>query len=365
MKTKLSRHLPLLIVLGVTAVLYVAPQFSGFMSTSATDAIQEASAFTPVAVIPVTIGDVRETYQAIGTAAATAEIQLVAQVAGILDRVDVQVGSRVERGQVLAGLDERLLQAELAQAKANADRSTAELNRVRQLYESNIAEGRRLEEAQAQQRIDQAALEALQVQLSLSRFPSPFDGIVTGQFAYPGDTLRAGSRLFSLADVSNMRVLVKIPQTVTARLQQGANAELESETVPGEVLLATVTRIHPTSDPVSHQTIVELDAGNVYPQLHPGDLVKARLSLTERQQTLLLDRRIAPEAVSGGSTEIVLVRDGIAERRTVRLGLVLDSEVEILEGLDAGDLVVVRGAGNLETGDTVRIIGGSPRAEQQ
>jgi membrane fusion protein (multidrug efflux system) len=341
----------LLIVSGVVLALIVL----SLVDFGAEDVARSADAAAPVVTVRVVRADLRETYSTVGTVAGRSEVTIAAQTEGVLREVAVQPGDRVERGRTLAALDDRALRAELAQAESALDRSTAELERVEQLAESGIAEARRLESATAQHGIDRAAVERLDTQLSQSRFPSPFDGIVTAQHAYPGDTVQSGSPIVSLADVAQLRIIAKVPFTVASRLGPGAVARLEPP--DGAELAATVALVHPAADPVSHQTVVELDAGDAFPRLQPGFIVKIALTLAERPRALVLDRRAVPEARAGSEVDLFVVRDGRGERRTVRLGLIVEDGAEVASGLAEGDAVVIRGGAQLTDGAPVRIVG--------
>jgi membrane fusion protein (multidrug efflux system) len=359
MRSTLKINLPILVVLGITALIYGAPYFFGGDDSARSS---EEQTPTTVTVTPVLRGDLRETYLTVGSATALSEVKLVSQLGGIVESIEAQVGSAVKQGQVLATLDNRLISADIIQAEAQARRSAAELARVQQLFDSNIAEARRFEAAQAQQQIDQAVLERLQTQLSLSRFPSPFDGIVTGRFADTGDSLTPGATLFTLANVDRMRILVKVPETVAARLVEGASAAIVAATFPGEEMTAQVANVYPASDPLSHQTTIELDAGTVFPRLQPGALVEVRLTIAEHRQTLYVDRSVLPDAEAADTVDMVVASNGVAERRTVQLGAILDEHIQIRDGLDAGDMVIVRGGSSLAGGEPIQIMGDTAAA---
>lgn len=357
MKPALSKRLPLLIVAAIAAALAVLPLFS----PTRVPAKPKDPAATAVTASPVSRRDLREIYQTVGTVAGRSEVRIVSQAEGVLQSVAIKVGSRVKRGQALARIDDRVLMSELAQAQAALARSTEELKRVRQLADKGIAETKRLEAAVAQEQMDRALGEKLQAQLSLSRFPSPFDGIVTAQFAYPGDTVRAGSPVFALADVKGMRVVVKVPDTITDRLSPGAGAVLQAEATGHAELAATLAEIYPAADPISHQTTIEIDAADAFPKLQPGALVKVRLTVSERAQALALDRRAVPDARTESTVDLIVIRDGRAEHRKVRLGLVLEDDAEVIDGLKEGDLVVLRGGNGLRDGAPVHVVGGANR----
>jgi len=352
MKSKFVQFLPFLIVAGITAALYLRPH-SDAPSKAAKPKKQRA---IPVTTVRVTRGDLRETYPTVGTAAGRTQVRIASPVDGVLVAVAVRIGERVKQGQSLATLDDRLLRAELARAEAALGRSSQELIRVRELVAKGVAEDRRLEGAAAQEQMDRAVVEQVQAQLAQSRFPSPFDGIVTEQHAYPGDTLRAGSPVMTLADVTRLRVFVKVPDSLVGRVKPGASATLQSDAAGPAELPATVAEIYPAADPVSHQTTIELDAGDVFPRLKPGFLVKVRLTLAEHKQALTLDRRVVPDARSDTTVKVVIVRGDQAEIREVQLGLVLEDSVEVIKGVDEGDVVVLRGGEKLRDGDPVQVV---------
>lgn len=361
MKSKFLQLLPFLIVAGIAAVLFLLPRF-GPPRKSAKPKDRGPTAVTTVRVAR---GDLRETYQTVGTVAGQTEIKITSQVEGVLQEVAARIGERVKKGQTLARLDDRLLRPELTQAEAALKRSSEELKRVQQLANKGIAEAKRLEAAAVQQQMDQAAVEKFQTQLSLSRFSSPFDGIVTAQFAYLGDTIRSGSPVFALADVARLRVFAKVPDTIATRLKQGAAALLRSDAGNNAEFPAIVAEIYPAADPVSHQTTIELDAGDVFPRLQPGFLVKIQLELAEHKNALTLDRRVAPDAAAHSTIQLAVVHDGQAELRKVQLGVVLENQVEIVSGLNDSDAVVLRGGEKLKNGDAVRVIGEAAVADKR
>jgi membrane fusion protein (multidrug efflux system) len=357
LKPEIRRKIPFLLAAAVIAGLLAIEFF--WPAPSAENPPDSAA---PVAVVRVSRQDLHETYQTIGTVAGLTEVRIVSQVEGILTATPVRPGDRVRTGQTLASLDDRLLRAELAQAEAAARRSTEDLDRVRRLAELEIVETARLEAAIAQQAIDQAAADRLRTQISLGRFPSPLNGVVTTQYAYPGDTIQKGSALFGLAEISRLRVIAKLPEDIAARLAPGMSATVRTDESAVDSAV-TVMRVYPAADPVSHQTTVELDAGPAFPSLQPGFLVRVRLVLVERPSVLALDRRAVPDAMPGDMVRLLLVRDGRAESRAVQIGAVGETHVEIAGGLAEGDMVIWRGGSQLTAGDPVRLIEGPGAAE--
>lgn len=347
----LGRLLPLVLVAGVTAWLFFFPH-------GGTEPPAKAKDKGPTSVTTVTVarGDLTETYQTVGAAAGASEVKITAHFEGVLQEVSARAGAMVKKGETLAVLDERLLDAERAQAEAALQRSNEELDRARQLATTGLADRKRVEMAIAQQRTDQAATQRVQAQMAASRFPSPLDGLVTADFVEPGDAVRSGLHLFTVTDVARLIVAVKVPEEIAARLQPGAAARLQVVARGGEELPARVAQIFPGSDPVSHQTTVELDAGEAFPRLQPGYMVKIQLTLATREKVLTLDRRVFPELPADGKAKAFVVKGADrVELRKVQLGLAVEDKVEVLQGLEEGERVVLRGGEKLKDGAAVQI----------
>lgn len=356
----LNRVLPLALVGGVTLLLFL-----GSPTESKPDAPK--SKRRPPAVVqvaPVIRGELAETYTATGTIVARSEVGIASQLDGIVREMRVAVGERVEKGQFLAALDDRLLKADLEQAEATLARTTQELERARQLAEKSLATQTRLQDAAAARHVAETSVNRLRTMLSLSQFPSPIDGVVVEQSVYPGDTVTTGDVLYRVADVSQLQVRIKVPEHVALKVKEGSPADLAVVAAPSDPLPATISRIYPASDPTSHQVPIELDAGAVYPRLRPGYLVTAVLTTASRQNALIVDRRAVLRLDSDRRASIFVVKSDRAEVRNTEVGLMLEDRVEV-SGLQPGEEIVVRGGERLKDGDEVQVTRGAGPATQE
>jgi len=363
MRTRLNAitsRVPLLIVATITAALFIWPYVRQDSGAITEGAATEGDAAIPVTTVAVARADLEQTYRATGVIAAAAEAKVAAQLDGVIRDVLVDVGARVTKDQPLAALDDRVLRADLEQAEAALARSEDERQRVALLAERRLTDAKREQAAIAQHRIDQAAVSKLRTLLALTNFPSPIAGIVTARLVQPGDHLQAGTPLFTIADVSRLRVFAKVPEQVALQIDRGAVAVVEVDGVSQPRWRATVQRVYPASDPISHQTIVELNLGSTYPSLRPGLQTAVLLITQQRQDTLVLARTAVPEIPSDSLLNVFIVDDGQARARTARLGLVLEDRVEIAGGLMEGDRVIVQSGGRLRDGVPVRDARASP-----
>ncbi len=350
----ITSRVPLLIVLAVTVALFVWPYLRRDSGTATETVAAESEPAIPVTTATVTRTDLEQTYRATGFIAAVAEAKVAAQIDGVIREVLVDVGAPVTTDQPLATLDDRVLRADLVQAEAALARSDDERQRVALLSERRLTDAKREQAALAQYRIDEAAVGKLQTLLSLTRFPSPIAGIVTARLVQPGDHIQAGTQLFTIADVSRLRVFAKIPEQVALRIQKGAVAAVDVEGVGQRRWRAVVHRVYPASDPISHQTMVELDLGSTYPSLRPGLQTTVILTADQRRGALTLDRAAVPEIPADGVLDLFVVEGGHARARQARLGLILEDRVEVTTGVAEGDAVVVQRGGRLRDGAPVR-----------
>jgi membrane fusion protein (multidrug efflux system) len=308
-----------------------------------------------VTTVTVTRQPMRQTYDATGVAAGLVDVKVSAQTRGLLNEVGVRVGSAVRAGDVIATQHDELLRADLEQAEAALARSTDERRRVEQLAEKQLADRNRLQTVIAQHRFDTAAVTKARTLLDLSQHRSPITGIVTEQLRYSGDPVEDGSPIATITDVSRLRVLAKVPESIALRITPGDAAEVQADSVPSPQT-ARVVRIHPSADPVSHQVTVELDAGPIYPQLKPGYLVRVRFTTANVSDAVTVDRRVVPSTLGPGEAQVFVVNDSRAEARSIEIGLVLDDRVQVLRGLSEGEHVVATGQAGVRDGAAVRVI---------
>ncbi len=351
----LKKNIPLIVVATITAALFIYPYLGiGDKSTQTTNANKSP---VPVVVASVSKTTLNQQYKAVATVHGKSEIPVLSQVSGVLQKVNVKIGDRVTKGQSLAILDSRLQLADLRQAQAQLVRSTDELKRAQALVDRRLANQTRLQTAIAQKSADQENVKRLMTLLSFTNFPSPITGIITDQQVFTGNTVQAGSPLFTVSDISGLLVVAKVPETIASTLKVGDGVLLQSE-FTNDPLPAKIGHVSPASDIVSHQIGVELNAGSVFPKLKPGYQVSVLFSTAIREQAITLDRTAITEDTQSGEVTVFVVKNNKVEKRKIELGAVLENQVEVIQGLSEGELVVTKGMEQLKDGAPVKIITG-------
>jgi RND family efflux transporter MFP subunit len=317
--------------------------------------------------------------------------RLYAKVAGYVDRIYVDIGDRVTRGQVLAELDIPEMapqyaeaKAQLAEAQAEHARAAAEDELQRVIYERSRSLRRRAsiteqdldqakashrraaaEVALAQARIERlrARLGELETMMEYAKIRAPFDGVVTERFVDPGALVQAAtasndvSPVVTVQRLDKMRVVVAVPEREAAAVEPGKAATLTANALPTRQFAGTVSRCAGALDPATRTMRVEIDVPTPEAELKPGMYGSLTLTLAERDDALTVP---ASAVVAEKDRRFVyVVREGHAHKVPVTIGADDAIRVEVTSGLDADSAVVVSGLGALADGAAVRA---EPRA---
>lgn len=350
-------------------------------------------------------GRLARTVAVSGTLAADEQAQLGFKVAGRLEKMLVDIGSPVRRGQVVARLvptdfELKVRQAETAlqQARAQLGLPTdgasdvvdpaqtagakqaaatlkqAQLNRDRMAklleeqliprsdfdtVEANlgVAEGRyqeAVETARTRQALlaqRKSELEIARQQLADSVLTAPFDGAIRERLVSPGDYLAAGAPVAVLVRMHPLRLKLAVPEREAAGIQKGQPVRLAVEGVPDKHT-GQVARISPAISEDNRTLMVEAEVPNTDGSLRPGAFARAEIVIQAGDPAVLVP---ASSIVTfAGIEKVVSVKDGKAVEKRVRTGRHSGDQVEIVEGIEAGDPVIVQ-PGNIVTGEPVRV----------
>lgn len=274
------------------------------------------------------------------------------KILGRVERVEADVGQRVRRGQLLASLERRDLEAAVDQARASVNMAGAQLDnaraqhvRMQALHARGSATDKNLEDAVSAFRIAEAAvrqaeanLAAAEVMLGYAVVRSPTDGFVTDRMVEPGDTVRPGEPLLRVEDLSRVKVVVAVPESDVSGLAPGDLARvLVGE--PPSTREAEVRSVNPSGDPRSHTFDVRLDLDNADGRLKAGMFARVVFDRGVREGLFVPSGAVVERGALRGL--FVLDDAGRGRLRWVRIGKALGDRVEILSGLRQGERYVV------------------------
>ncbi|HEX9581881.1 MAG TPA: efflux RND transporter periplasmic adaptor subunit [Gemmatimonadales bacterium] len=257
-------------------------------------------------------------------------------------------GQFVTQGTPLLRIDDAMLRAQADRAEADRDLARQQLERVRRLRAENASSAADLERAEAAARSSEAGLALLQLQVERTTVRAPFGGVVGQRFVSAGDYVTTATRLLTLQTVDPQRAVIEVPERYAGQLRRGQVVEFSVAAYPGQVFQAEVEFIDPVVQPASRTIVVKARARNPGELLKPGMFIEARLATARRANAIV----VPEDAVQPLRTANVLwaVVDGKASRRVVQLGARSQGIVEVVSGVEAGELVVVGGLERMAEG---------------
>lgn len=262
--------------------------------------------------------------------------------------INVEVGDRVSRGQVLVTLD----RANIDQLKVNLDDAQREYNRAKKLLEIG---------AGTQQAVDQllTKLEATRTQyknlLENTVLTSPISGVVTARNYDPGD-MTGNLPVLTVGQITPIvKVMIHPAEADLTKIKRGMPVDITFDAFPGEQFPGKISRIYPTIDPATRTFQVEIDIQNPKAEILPGMFARVGVTLGEANNIVVPDRAVVKQTGSGNKY-IYVYSGGTVRFNRVEIGQRLGAEYEILSGINDGDTVVITGQSGLADGVKVQVV---------
>jgi RND family efflux transporter MFP subunit len=331
--------------IGVTAVSGLLVSGCGRASKS-----PAAAELPPAAVRVQTVESKTRiaTEEVVGTVRARLRSVLEAKISGRIEKMLVVPGQNVPAGELLVQLDAREVQAQLDRALAVRQQAGTDLKRAASLLEQKILSPAEYDNAQSKSRVAEAAAAEAETLLGYTRITAPFSGVITRKHADVGDLASPGKALLEMEDARDLRLEADVPEAVIGHLALGDKLGVRVSGLTNE-LNGVIGEIAPSADPNSRTFLVKLDLPPA-PGLRAGQFGRAAMPVGE---TAAL-RAPAAAVLQRGQLELVfVVANGRAQLRIVKTGKRIGNEVELVSGVDAGEPLVVDGAGNLVDGQPV------------
>jgi RND family efflux transporter MFP subunit len=355
-----------------------------------------------VAVAPVKRETIANSLSIAGQFIPYQNVDLHAKVAGYIRTINVDIGDRVHKGQVLAVLEIPELVAEVDEAQASVHHAEEEIQRahsdVSRAEADNVAlhanaerlvntakarpgliAEQELDDATAKDRASQAqvdaaksALAAAKQQLAVAeanqqhysalsdyaRIAAPYDGVVTWRFSDTGSLVQAGTSTSSglpvvtLAQIDVLRLRIPVPESLASKVRIGDSADVRVQAT-GEHFTGKVARFTDSLDPSTRTMQVEIDVPNPHYHLQPGMYAEVHLSANSIPNALTIPIQAIRRSENGASVLVIDPQNRV-EAREVKLGVESSNNVEILSGLSQGEKVVVGNLGAYQPGELVR-----------
>lgn len=309
----------------------------------------------------------------IGTLYGKDEATLGAQVEGSVEQTLVDFGDRVLTNQDLAFIDTGSYEAQLEQAVGNLAKADANLTNARKNF-ARIAELRKgsvasesdydqaqavLDQWEAEVKAARGAVSVARLNLDRSKVRAPFDGAIAQRIVGRGDFVKVGSPLFTMVNDAVLKFIFQVPERYGSQVRKKLPVSFNVDNYPGETFTGSVYLISPSVSPSSRAFGVGALVTNTNFRLKANTFARGSLVLERAVPTPV----VPLEAVVSfaGVTKLFVIQDKLARSRPVTVGRIRDGVQEIVDGVKAGETVVVNGQSRLSDGSPVIVQSVEPR----
>lgn len=263
-----------------------------------------------------------------------------------IDRILADVGSEVRQGQLLATLDPTQYNQLMVQLRTLED----DYNRMLPVYEAGGISAQQIQQTKAQLDVQREAAANLKKNIEIL---SPLTGIVTARNYEPGD-LYTGVPILTVMQINPLKVMVNISEQYYPLVKQGMPVDVAVEIFPDRTFKGSVSRVYPALDPATRTFTVEVSVPNADKVLRPGMYARTTFNMGEKEGIMVPDIAVQKQM---GSAEryLYVIKDGKAERRSVKLGRQVGDRIDILSGVAAGEEVAITSLTRLSEGVEVEV----------
>jgi RND family efflux transporter MFP subunit len=363
-------------LIGAAIVLVVLGAFTLFQRRAQYHALAEtteALAIPTVAVIHPTAEVAQEDLVLPGTLQAYVESPIYARTNGYLKKWYHDIGSRVPKGELLADIDTPEVDQQLSQARAdlntaqaNANLSRITSNRFQDLIKTDGVSKQEVDNAvgdyeakAATVKSSEANVRRLEELESFKHVYAPFSGVLTKRNIDTGTLINAGNggaqqELFTLAQTDPIRVYVSVPEMYSPSVRSGLGAFLELAQYPGQNFQGKVVRTAEAIDPNTRTLLTEVDVPNKTSQLFPGGYAQVHLQVKVAASRVQVPVNALLFRAEGLRAAVVDANHKI-HLRQLTIGRDFGTTLEVLQGLEPADWIVLNPADSLDEGQDVRV----------
>ena len=313
----------------------------------------------PVSVLAIAKGPVSSYITSTANLVAESEVKILAEAEGRVAELLVEEGRHVGKGQVLAQLVKEDAEISLKKGQVRLENARINFERAEQEVADHLISQEQFDKDRLDLQIGQQELAEAQWRLEKTTIRAPFSGRITERFMKLGQHVRPGDQLFTIADFDPLIAKIFLPEKDVYGLKEGRDVRIVLKANEQTRFQGRIRQISPVVDTATGTVKLTIEAKEPPADVRPGAFVTIDIVRETHPQALLLPREAVIRELR--DAYVFVANGGIAEKRTVALGLEEGSRIEALSGVAAGEQVIVAGQGGLKQGSPIKVIA-SPEA---
>ena len=306
---------------------------------------------TPVEIATVTRSPLVAHRILTGSLQAVTTVHIFNEEEGRIIELPFYEGDAVEKDAIIARIDDHLIQSELNKAEATLKQAQVDVKRIDSLFRKKLASEDELARTQTALELARAEVDLLETRMGHTRIKAPFSGIISERLKETGDVVPVHSHMLTLFDPTQIKIVIPVSELLLSNINTGDAVQVRIDALGEQQYPATVKRIFPTIDPQTRKGMMEMQFATIPEGARPGQLCRVTVN------TQTTPRRNVPFAAirhdSQGEFVYRLTSDDKVEAVRVQTGILLGNQMEILEGLEVNERVVVKGFIGLREGKKV------------
>lgn len=302
-----------------------------------------------VKIAKVTSADIPQTETYTATVESDVKNNIAPNASYRIEKIYVEVGDQVRKGQVLVQLDASSMQ----QMKLQLENQKVEFGRTEQLYQ--VGGASKAEYDNAKMQLDVISTQYKQL-VENTQLLSPISGVVTARNYDNGDLYSSGSGpVLTIEQTNPVKVMVNISEEYYKKVYKGMSVDIDLDAYKGETFNGKVTVVYPTVDVATHTFPVEVTISNPTQKVRPGMFARATVNFGSLNHVLVPDEALVKQ-IGAGDRYVYVYKDGKVSYNKVELGQHIGTNYEIISGVNPGDEVVVAGQARLANGKEVEVV---------
>ncbi len=284
------------------------------------------------------------------------------EMAGTLQKVYVQKGQQVSKGQLLATIDDGGMGSQLAQLKTQAELAKTTFERQKRLWDQKIGSEIQYLQAKSNYEAQQNAVKQFQSQLGKSSIRAPFSGIIDNVIKDQGTVVSPGpgSEVFRIVNLSDMYIDVEVPETYLGSVSKGKEAQVFFP-VLGDSVITKIRQTGNFINPSNRSFSVEIPVPNKNGNIKPNLTAKVRINDYTSEKAILIPQSIISENAEGEQYAYIAMEpnadnEATAKKTIITTGKTQGAFIEVLSGIEDGNQVIKEGARSVKDGQKVKII---------
>lgn len=349
----IASRLPLLIILFLLVGLVVYIQWPKVEQEK-----QKYQRIVSVKVTTAKLAEFKDSIEAIGTARANEQVLITSKYSDLVEQIFFNDGQLVKQGDVLVRLNNQEELAKVSELEANLSESMAQLNRFRELLNSKATSKSLVDQQEAKTKAIAAQLESARTKLNDLSIKAPFDGVLGFREVSLGAYINSGSVITSLDDLSLIKVDFTLPERFLPTIKVGQTITALNSAYKNQQFIGVVSSIDTRINPITRTLKVRAEIPNKNLALRPGMLLN--IEVVRQVETLLQLPESSILPIDDQHLVFIVEGDNAEEQTAIRkrivIGRRLPGVVEVLEGINENDLVVIEGALKLSNDTKVKVI---------